>query len=517
MSHIFISYSKQDIGFARHLRHLLQDQGFAVWMDETRLVPSEKWWARIERNIISCAAFIVIMSSNGKESEWIEREILVAEDRSHRKPIFPVLLEGKRWARLGNLQYQDMRQGIAVMELPVDFVDGLQQYVPFDDSLASLPGIEIEEPPSLAHPARQRWLLIAAVLVLIIGAGSLVAILTRGATATAAQTMPTDDVTATIVAGVAATIAQQTQIALAATPTPTFTLTVTDNPTEIPLNVETAIAATFTGEALQTANAPTVTSTFTDTPDIQATVVKAVEGTRIANAVVLYTATPDPFVKVTSNAEWSPSQTVVTFNGFAMVLVPAGCFVMGSDRGDDDEQPIHRVCFDAPFWIDQYEVTNRQFGSEDNNKPHKSISWTAAATFCQQREARLPTEAEWEYAARGPDGLSFPWGNTFVAENVTYYGNSGAQTAEVGSKQGGVSWVGAYDLSGNVWEWVADWYGMYATGEQINPQGTRQGSYRVLRGGSWENNINNTRATNRSWFTPDYGINNIGLRCARSF
>src|ERR1700690_3000853 len=92
MAHIFISYSKKDIFFARHLRDLLQDNGFAVWMDETKLIPSERWWPTIERNIESCGAFIVIMSPNSKESDWVEREILVAEKKANRKPIFPVLL-----------------------------------------------------------------------------------------------------------------------------------------------------------------------------------------------------------------------------------------------------------------------------------------------------------------------------------------------------------------------------------------------------------------------------------------
>src|SRR5215216_3110503 len=108
MSHIFISYSKKDIDFARHLRVLLQDQGFAVWMDETKLVPSQRWWPTIEANIKSCAAFIVIMSPNSLESEWVEREILVAERQTSRKPIFPILLGGEVWGRLGNLQYEDM-------------------------------------------------------------------------------------------------------------------------------------------------------------------------------------------------------------------------------------------------------------------------------------------------------------------------------------------------------------------------------------------------------------------------
>src|SRR5258706_5969147 len=129
MAHIFISYSKKDILFARRLRGLLQDKGFAVWMDETKLVPSERWLPTIERNITSCDAFIVIMSPNSADSDWVEREILVAEKKSNKKPIFPVLLDGESWSRLGNIQYEDMTAGMAAADFTSEFVDGLPTYV----------------------------------------------------------------------------------------------------------------------------------------------------------------------------------------------------------------------------------------------------------------------------------------------------------------------------------------------------------------------------------------------------
>jgi len=127
MSHIFISYSKQDIQFARYLKRLLETEGFGVWMDETGLVPSERWWPTIERNIDTCAAFVVIMSSHSKESTWVEREILRAEKK--KKPIFPVLLEGEEWSRLADVQYADMRAGLEAT-LPVRLLEGLTAVVP---------------------------------------------------------------------------------------------------------------------------------------------------------------------------------------------------------------------------------------------------------------------------------------------------------------------------------------------------------------------------------------------------
>ncbi len=177
-------------------------------------------------------------------------------------------------------------------------------------------------------------------------------------------------------------------------------------------------------------------------------------------------------------------------------LVPAGCFQMGSEDGEDDEKPVHEVCFEEPFWIDKYEVTNGQFvvfnGQaaresffSGDDRPREQITWFEAQAFCESREARLSTEAEWEYAARGPDGLVYPWGNEWDQSRVIGFRFRGSitGTAPVGSIPAGASWVGALDMSGNVWEWVGDWYGLdyYETLADgvVNPRGPALGTYRV--------------------------------------
>jgi formylglycine-generating enzyme required for sulfatase activity len=232
---------------------------------------------------------------------------------------------------------------------------------------------------------------------------------------------------------------------------------------------------------------------------------------------------------VTSNADWTP--VVQEFDGVEAVLVPAGCFSMGSDAGDKNEQPVHRQCFDEPFWIDRHEVTWAMFEacieagectlhadcspnpwSPGDSTPVNCETWVEARDYCAWRGARLPTEAEWEYAARGPDGWIYPWGDTFVDENVVYQG----MAAEVGSKPGGASWVGAYDMSGNVWEWVSTISAPYpydpADGRE-DPADTD--SYRVLRGGAFDSP--DLRAADRDSFSPDQVYYNIGFRCARSY
>ncbi|MBI5670589.1 MAG: toll/interleukin-1 receptor domain-containing protein [Chloroflexi bacterium] len=127
MSHIFISYSKQDIDFARYLRALLENEGFAVWMDEKGIEPSEDWWESIEQGILSCGALLVIMSGHARESRWIKREILLAEDQGKR--IFPVLLDGKVWPRLADIQYEDMRAGLRA-KLSAAFLNALRAALP---------------------------------------------------------------------------------------------------------------------------------------------------------------------------------------------------------------------------------------------------------------------------------------------------------------------------------------------------------------------------------------------------
>lgn len=231
---------------------------------------------------------------------------------------------------------------------------------------------------------------------------------------------------------------------------------------------------------------------------------------------------------VTANNQWTP--VTQEFDGVPMVLVPAGCFEMGTAQYSE-EQPVHEQCFDQPFWIDQYEVTQAQFrrlrGRQANaprfsgsDRPVENINWFEARDFCQSRAARLPTEAEWEYAARGPDSLVYPWGNTFV-ESLAVWNRSISQgTADVGSIPAGASWVGALDMSGNVWEWTSSLYEAYpydaADGREADT-GSRTDVRRVLRGGSWY--VSDTgflRAGFRSRLNPVRWDYYVGFRCARS-
>lgn len=270
--------------------------------------------------------------------------------------------------------------------------------------------------------------------------------------------------------------------------------------------------------------------------------------------------------------------------GIAQVWVPAGCFKMGSDQQQVDtayqtclsiwagmclrqeytaELFQREVCLSYGYWIDKYEVTNaayqqfvegggysnpdywsvegwkwkgKQTKPNDRGCPHDllgaafpraCITWYEADAYARWRSARLPSEAEWEYAARGVDGRLFPWGNTFDGTLLNYcdigcpnawrdrqFDDGYARSAPVGSYSGGRSWVGAYDMAGNVWEWTADWYDAkyHQTSAAVDPAAPDKGIEKVLRGGSWNMPYIFSRTAYRDGVLPDSWSSIIGFR-----
>ncbi len=267
---------------------------------------------------------------------------------------------------------------------------------------------------------------------------------------------------------------------------------------------QTATAESWT-DTPTTTRTPTVTSTPSRTPT-------PLPPTPVPELVQL-ASTP-----VNANADWTPVSR--DFDGVSMVLVPVGCFSMGSNAVFD-EQPVHEQCFDQPFWIDRYEVTNGQYGSSGrfsgNDLPRERVNWFDARAFCERRGARLPTESEWEYTARGPDNLVYPWGNAWDETKAVWSGNSNGQTADVGSIAGGASWVGALDLSGNVYEWTSSLYRAYPYNiSDGREQYDNRTDARVVRGGSWFDSGTYLRGATRYWNLADDEYSNNGFRCARS-
>ena len=249
-----------------------------------------------------------------------------------------------------------------------------------------------------------------------------------------------------------------------------------------------------------------------------------------------------------------------------MVYVPAGEFQMGSTDAQvdeahaqcnqfsacprttfEDQKPLHTVTLDE-FWIDRTEVTNAQYrrcvetgacaapgfvniGFQDAARadhPMVFVSWYEADDYCAWAGARLPTEAEWEYAARGPEGLVFPWGNEFEGTRVNYcdvnctwstkdsaVDDGFKEAAPVGSYPTGASWCGALDLAGNVEEWAADWFGEYSSTPVENPTGPSSGEGRVARGGAFNFTPAGLRGASRFGYPSGKSWYQTGFRCAR--
>ena len=243
----------------------------------------------------------------------------------------------------------------------------------------------------------------------------------------------------------------------------------------------------------------------------------------------------------------TPTATALTRqrdkDGMVMVYVPAGEFLMGSSAENSDnadERPQHTVYLDA-FWIDQTEVTNAQFRQcvaagvcqaptdcyfrdptfDDASKtdhPVVCVDWHGAETYCQWVGARLPTEAEWEKAARGTDGRVYPWGDSAADCDRAQLLWCDGKTVPAGSKAAGASPYGALDMVGNVWEWVNDWYdsGYYSVSPANNPPGPASGSEKVKRGSSWYDFVSHTHATDRDFNPPTSRFSDTGFRCASS-
>ncbi len=227
-----------------------------------------------------------------------------------------------------------------------------------------------------------------------------------------------------------------------------------------------------------------------------------------------------------------------------MMYVPASNFIMGSDNGRKDEKPAHSVYLDS-YWIDRTEITNAQYfkcadlgvcppptnqASASRNKyygnpeyddyPVIFVSWGMAEKYCEWVGGRLPTEAEWEKAARGEDGRTYPWGEDIEKSNANFATIKSAKddTTPVGQYESGKSVYGVYDMTGNVWEWVADRYSptYYQNSDSKNPQGPSNGYKRVLRGGAWSHKIEFTRSAVRLSNNPTAAGNDLGFRCAKS-
>ena len=299
----------------------------------------------------------------------------------------------------------------------------------------------------------------------------------------------------------------------------------------------------------------TLTGLNNDSPESEAEATVTLESAIVA-ALTAIAPTPSPLPAPTLPPTPSP-EPFITDTGARMVFMPGGLFRMGTDEGEADERPSHLVRLD-PFFIDETEVTNGQYAqcvaagsctapvrssatyhpayygdTAYDDYPVIFVSWYDADAFCSWREARLPSEAEWEMAA-GFDPvqaiiLRYPWGDAFDGTKVNFcdvgctrdvrdssVDDGHRDTAPVGSYLDGRSPIGAYDMAGNVMEWVSDWYDprYYESATDTNPLGPAEGAFKAIRGGSWLSAAAEISVVTRSSFDPSVARANLGFRCA---
>lgn len=245
------------------------------------------------------------------------------------------------------------------------------------------------------------------------------------------------------------------------------------------------------------------------------------------------------------HAEAAVKTAVLNPEHEVMARIPAGAFLMGNEAGQNNEKPVRKIHLDE-YWIDKYEVNMGQFyafmaatqhraprlagylaiGSVEMasllepTKPAAGVSWLDAATYCQWKGKRLPTEAEWEKAAAGAEQRKWPWGNEPIPTVASLEGieDGFAGAAPVDAFPEGQSPYGVYQMAGNVMEWVSDWYDehYYKVMSTNNPTGADIGDEKVIRGGSWHDSFRYSHTYSRFKMLPEYRDVTIGFRCAGS-
>jgi formylglycine-generating enzyme required for sulfatase activity len=496
---VFLCHAHSDAEQVRALYSRLQNDGVAAWLDKEDIIPGQDWDYAIRKAVRESDIVIVCLSKQFNQKGYRQNEVRVALEEANLQPageifVIPARLEEcdypdslRRFHGVDLYEERGYEYLMRALRLRADKIGAVLQSKkgwlgsftapamkpasakkpkPAPKKFAPAPSVN----PKPAEERIENKKLSIQVVIAIVGA------------------------VATILAAVLANLPWDKWFASAPqTETPYVTA-----------------AAIFPTETLPPPTETQLPPTNTPEPP---------------------TFTPTPTLGIGSSTE---------SGGVTMMYVPAGEFTMGS--GD----AVHSVTLDA-YWIDKFEVTNAAYkkcvdaGVCDPPKESKSytrtayysnpefdeypviyVDWTMATTYCEWRDDSLPTEAQWEKAARGTDGRTYPWGENINCDKANYHdGNKYCvgDTTKVGSYESGKSPYEVYDMAGNVWEWVNDWYdgAYYQSSPASNPLGPSSGTYRVLRGGSWNNFVDyNVRSASRYYGTPDYISVNVGFRCARS-
>jgi formylglycine-generating enzyme required for sulfatase activity len=522
----FLSYSRVNKDFAVRMAKELKAEGLPVWLDQLDIPPGSRWDVEVEKALVECDIFMVIITQASSTSENVLDEIGYAIDNGKR--MLPVLLEKTNIPlRLRRFQYVDFTDK--------NFDDGIQSAKELLRNLIAQPTVPRKVPPeeprdqldqaerdrlARQQAEKEQSAKANAEIVRLQEKADLEKIEALRRPKNEMQPAPAKHWSKFIgIFGFSILVILIVGYAITR---------FLSGPASVEVPIGTRTPTEDVSMSTSAALVVPVTADDSSTPIMEAPT--ATESPAAAE-------TPTDAATMTASA---PLSEIIDGKGAEMVLVPEGDFMMGSNRGESDEQPSHVVFLDA-FYIDKFEVTNRLYKAcVDNGKcdpprqtyffaespnrlyfdnpqydnfPVIYVDWNMAKAYCEWRDARLPTEAEWEKAARGPEGNTYPWGGGLDCQKANYQ-NCVNRTSEVGIYEDGKSPYGVYDMTGNVWEWVADWYSenYYAISPRNNPTGPIVGQSRVLRGGSWPRF--DVTAYHRNNFGANYNTFDIGFRCA---
>ena len=499
MGHIFISYSHKDKKYVHKLQAALQEEGFEVWIDD-RIDYGTEWPKVIQRRLDECDAFIVVVSENAYQSEWVQNEVTRASRK--KKPFFPLLLQGEPWLSVEARSYVDVTDG----SLPDEkFYRGLSLVSPRKKLQQT-----IAEEPKSQPPARRQVSIPPSAQI------------RKPKEKAARPTLRPYGIGAVILL--------------------------------------VAIFGMFGINSLMKNVGETPSQTREPVAEVFPTGTKPIP----INTIDVPTITPTPFQSldapiITPTPQFGIGSTIVSeIDGMVMVYVSEGEFTMGSDADSAFSEcqkfkpdcqrdwyvasdPLHIVHLDA-FWMDQTEVTNEMYAKcvdahvcippsqtkshtrysyygdpEFGNYPVIYVDWSMAKNYCEWAGRRLPTEAEWEKAARSTNASIYPWGNEAPKKNLlNYKWTEAGDTTEVGSYPKGVSPYGMLDMAGNVSEWVSSLYLAYPYSTNDGREDESASGSRVLRGGGWNHIEPFVFSFGRSGNNPTESGNTSGFRCASS-
>ena len=475
--HVFICYARKDEEFVLQLAQNLKSRGVPIWLDLWDISPGVDWDQSIDSAIYDCATFLIVLSPLAVESTEVRGELRTALDE--KKSIVPVVYQECRIPRqLRTVQHIDFASSDPDDEAALGQLVQTLGGKPLTPLVSERPQSEVPVAPSAP------------------GEGNNQQSIAEKDDKEEVQPLPPPEQPPQ-----PSTVSPSSKARYF--PSWVYGLVAVGGVAVI------VLAMIFRGENL------------TEKPQA--------------------TGKPQEVLTISEPPKGTPQD----LDRKEMVQIPAGKFWMGCNSDvdkscDDDEKPGREVRLDA-FWIDKYEVTVADYRkcveagkcSEQNLTAHEScnwdksdradhpincVDWDQARNYCEWAEKRLPSEAEWEKAARGEDRRTYPWGNEWAASKANTEEGGLGRTAPVGSYPSGVSPYEVYDMAGNVWGWTEDWYAAdyYQKGPTQNPQGPTTGEYRSVRGGSFWVGQRFARVAARLWNTPGPVLDSLGFRCASS-